>query len=133
MNERLAGYGLVAVGLLIILIAFFGVYKVFTNQGSVVNLFNLPGIYLDVSGLVGSDLSSEEAAMLRQKTGSLKAEIVSAELINKPLNLVAHLLFMGFLLNVGFKVASLGVQFVRPIKVNLREGKETKIGGEKNG
>jgi len=100
------------------LLATFSVYQVFTNKSQPVNIFNLPGISIDMSDLVGSDLSPEEIAQLREQK-SLKTDLISPEIINKPLNLIAHILFMGFILNVGFKVAALGVGLVRPINVKL--------------
>ena len=118
MGEKVLGYILIALGVIVMLLATFSVYQVFTNKSQPVNIFNLPGISIDMSDLVGSDLSSEEMAQLREQK-SLKTDLISPEIINKPLNLIAHILFMGFILNVGFKVAALGVGLVRPINVKL--------------
>ncbi|OGM21539.1 hypothetical protein A2714_00275 [Candidatus Woesebacteria bacterium RIFCSPHIGHO2_01_FULL_38_9] len=118
MGEKVLGYILIALGVIVMLLATFSVYQVFTNKSQPVNIFNLPGISIDMSDLVGSDLSPEEIAQLREQK-SLKTDLISPEIINKPLNLIAHILFMGFILNVGFKVAALGVGLVRPINVKL--------------
>jgi hypothetical protein len=55
---------------------------------------------------------------------SQKMEIISAEMINTPLNFYAHLFFMGFLATIGYKIASLGVMLVRPLIVKVRGVKE---------
>src|SRR3989304_584434 len=124
MSEKVNGNVLLILGLIIMVIAFYGVYSVFTKKSEPYTLFNLPGISLDLSNFIGSDLSSEESMLLKKQSGPLSAEIIDAEIINKPLNLAAYLLFMGFVLNVGYKIASLGVQFLRPVKVNLKTEKE---------
>ncbi|OGM26327.1 hypothetical protein A2962_05230 [Candidatus Woesebacteria bacterium RIFCSPLOWO2_01_FULL_39_61] len=119
------GYILVAVGILIMLVASYNVYSLFVLKSKPVKLFNLPGISLDMSNLIGSEAPPSEVAKLKSE-GKLTTELVGAEILNAPLNLVAHVFLVSFFLNLGFKVASLGVQFVRPIKVNLKEEKYDK-------
>lgn len=93
----------------------FATYSVFSviRGGEPINVIEVPGIALDFSGFVGQELESSGK--------QLKSELVPAEVINKPINLLAHVILMGFMVNVGFKISSLGVQFLRPIKVNLKE------------
>ncbi len=121
MTEKVTGYLLIVLGLAMMAFALFSVYNVFTNKGEIVNLFNLPGISIDLSSALPADMPKTEES---QTTG-LKTDLIPSETINKPLNLIAHLLFMSFVLNVGFKIASIGVQLVRTIKVNLREEKKS--------
>ncbi len=123
MSEKVLGYVLIAIGVIVMLLATFSVYQVFTTKSQPVNIFNLPGISIDLSNFVAGDLSSEEKAKLSQEK-SLKTDLISPEIINKPLNVIAHILFMGFILNVGFKVSTLGVYLVRPINVKVKEEKE---------
>ena|SRR3989344_6499620 len=123
MKEKVIGYSLLTVGILIILYSAFSVYSVFTKKQNPQDVFNLPGISLDLSGLVGSDLSPEERALMKEKNVSTKAELVSPEVLNTPLNYTFHILFMGFIASIGFKIANLGTLMVRPIKVNLKEEK----------
>ncbi|MBU0569957.1 hypothetical protein KKB40_04215, partial [Patescibacteria group bacterium] len=63
---------------------------------------------------------------------AMSSELVKPELINQPLNLSAHLFLMSFLVNAGFKIASLGNQLLRPIRVKLKEsgGVGKKISGQ---
>jgi hypothetical protein len=119
-KTAISGLAFIGVGVLIVLFALINVYFVFTQKAEVPAFFNLPGISFDLSNLVGSDLPSDQVAQLRAAK-NLKTDLISPDIINAPLNLFVYLLFMGFFANAGIKIASLGVQFIRPIKVNLRE------------
>ena len=123
MKEKVIGYSLLTVGILIILYAAFSVYSVFTKKQNPVEVLNLPGISLDLSGFVGGDLSPEERAAMEKSNVNTKAELISPEVLNTPLNYTFHILFMGFIASIGFKIANLGTLLVRPIKVNLKEEK----------
>lgn len=119
MTEKLVGYALLSVGIIIIVYSAVNVVNVFSKRSSPVTPLNLPGISLDMSKLVGGDITPEQKRQL--ENADLRAEIVKPELLNQPFNLVAHLFLMGFIASVGFKIASLGVMLVRPIKVTLKE------------
>ena len=121
MNEKILGYILLAVGLVIIIFAVVSVFNVFTAKVEPVDLFKLSGVSLDLGSLIGGDLPPEAREQIQRSGGSAKSELISPDLINKPLNIFAHLTLMGFLASVGFKVASLGVMLIRPIKVKLKE------------
>jgi hypothetical protein len=128
MTEKIAGYALVAVGITIMFFSAFSVYQVFTAKERPVNLFHFEGISLNLASLLGSGegLSSEQkAALERQKAQIKPQEIVSADLINESSNIAAHMFLMGFIASIGYKIASLGIQFLRPIVVNMRESKDT--------
>jgi len=127
MGEKVTGYSLLVIGILTILLSVFSVYMVFTKKQKPVDLFTLPGISIDLSNLAGSDLPPEAESQLKSPE-ALKTDLVQPDIINAPLNLFAHLIFMGFVANIGFKISSLGVQMLRPIKVNLKSEK----GGEGN-
>lgn len=122
MSEKIVGYILLVFGIFLIVIALFRVYQVFTGQSKAYSLFNLPGISLDLSQVMGLDLPPEQKKSLDPK--NFKTDLVSPEVLNQPLNLFFHILFMGFIANIGFKISSLGVQLLRPIKVNLRESSQ---------
>ncbi len=122
MTEKILGYLLLISGILIIGVSLFGAYSVFRGKMSVYPLFKLPGISIDLSSFISSDLPNEQKEILN-KSQSLKTELISPQLINEPLNFIFHLLFMGFIANVGFKISSLGINLLRPIKVKLNEEK----------
>lgn len=122
MSEKIVGYILLVLGILTIAFSLFSVYRVFTGQSKAYSLFNLPGISLDLSQVIGSDLPLEQRKSLDPK--SFKTDLVSGEVLNQPLNLFFHILLMGFVANIGYKIASLGVQLLRPNKVDLRQSLE---------
>lgn len=115
-SEKLVGYILLAIGLAIIAGAAFNVYQVFNNLSKPVELFSFPGVALDLSSLVpGLPANS-----------NTKAEILPASVLNQSANVAAHLFLMGFVVSIGYKIASLGVSLVRTIEVKVRG----KSGGE---
>lgn len=119
MSEKFFGYALLTIGLIIIVLSAVGVYMVFSGKMEVFKVFSLPPITLDLSGL----MEAENPDMELMPQASLQTEIVKSEVLNNPLNLAAHILFMAFLVNVGFKISTLGVQMLRPIKVKVKGDK----------
>ena len=115
MSEKIVGYALLSVGLVIILFAGFSVFQVFTNQSQPVQLFTMPGISIDMRQL----LSGAAPELADIDLPPMDQEIVSAEMVNKPLNLFAHVTLMGFIAGVGFKLAQLGVMLVRTITAKI--------------
>lgn len=138
MTEKIVGYLLFIVGLLLVVYTAFDVYLVFTAKKMPIQLFQFPGISVDFTKLMPSaptDVSGlpaniDIAKILSQVTaatqkGGQKQEMISAAMINVPLNYFTHLMLMGFLLNVGIKISGLGIQLIRPIVVKLRESPQT--------
>ena len=119
MSEKFIGYLLLFLGILVILGSALGVYFVFSGRYDTYQIFNLPAITLDLSGL----MQAENPDTVLPPQANLETELIKSDVLNKPLNLMAHLLFMVFIMNVGFKIATLGVQLLRPIKVTLRSEK----------
>ncbi len=121
------GYGLVAVGVLIMLLSLFQVYRVFTKQAQVVQFFSFQGVKIDLGALAPqidtSALDKVRTSLnLPPSTSSpsrsvAETEIIPAEVLNGPANLGVYMLFMGFVLNLGYKIADLGTKLVRPIYV----------------
>jgi len=114
------GYVLIALGILVIFYSVVSVYSVFSSKSRPVELFKLAGISLDMSGMFEGSLSPEQQRSLKDSGASFKSEIVAPEVLNQPLNFSFHLLLMGFIASAGYKLASLGVMLVRPIKVKLK-------------
>jgi len=121
VNEKILGYLLLAIGLVVIIYAGYSVSSVFSGKTKPFNLFNLEGISIDLKGFIGGGTPTESGQQLENDDGTQKSEIISSELVNEPLNVTFYLLFMGFVASIGFKVASLGVMLVRPIKVKMKE------------
>lgn len=115
MSEKVTGYILLVIGIVIMLFAVFNVYQVFTKQIKPVVLFNIPALQIDLSQLVANSLPP---GVIPQ---GQKQELISSQLINDPLNIIAHLFLMGFVAQIGFKLSSIGTMLVRPIVVKLKE------------
>jgi hypothetical protein len=90
------------------------VFLVFSHQSQPVQLFNLSSFSLDLSQLSGYSYPGDT------KQSSSPTELFPASAMNDVANLSAHFILMGFLVSVGYKVASLGVQMLRPIEVQLK-------------
>jgi hypothetical protein len=109
MTEKIVGYIFIAVGVLLILFAGYSVYSVFSGKTSPVELFKFNSISIDV----GKNIPE-------LKGQNLQEELITADMINKPLNITTHLLLMGFIASIGYKIAHLGTMLVRPIIVKLK-------------
>jgi hypothetical protein len=118
MTEKVLGYILITFGIITIIYSGFSVYQVFTKQAQPVALFAFPGLSLDPAML----MSAAQPGVKLPSTGQ-KMEIVPAQIVNSTSNLLAHLLLMGFMAGIGVKIAGIGVNLVRPIKVNLNQEK----------
>ena len=123
MTNKILGYALIVLGSAIMFFSLFNVYLIFSNRTEPVEIFSLPSISLDLSNF----LDAEGQTKLNESTAKdgFKTDIVTSEVLNQPLNFFAHMVILSFVLNVGYKLGSLGVQFVRPIKVNLKEENES--------
>ena len=125
MPEKIVGYLLLASGLIVILFSGFSVYQVFTKKLEPVQLFNFDGIAVDLGGAITSMVPADQQEAARTQIGDkAKQEIIPNTLINDTSNLAAHLFLMGFIASIGYKIASLGIQMIRPIVVKVREASE---------
>ncbi len=118
MTEKIIGYLLLVVGVVIILFSGLSVYKVFNREWQPVQPFQFTGISIDLSSMLTASLPPEVAARNRQQP-TAKTELISGEMLNSSANIAAHLLLMGFIASIGYKLASLGVMFLRPVNVKL--------------
>ena len=101
MSEKISGYLLLLGGLIIIFYSAFSIYQVFTKQSQPIQLFSGEGIKVEIPG------------------SKAPSELIPADQLNEISNLTAHYLLMSFLVSIGFKISSLGVQLLRPIEVKL--------------
>ena len=104
MENKIIGYILIAVGVLVIFLTAFSVYNVFVNKAAPINIVSQETLF----GLKSEGASALDALNITPSSLAYLA------------NLSFHLLFAGFLINVGFKVASLGTMLARPIVVDLQ-------------
>lgn len=123
MTEKLAGYILLATGVVVILLSGFNVYQVFTKKAPPVQLFSFDAISIDAMQLLGGDMTPEERAYAKAQVGSAQLEIMSAAMINDTSNILAHVVLMGFIASVGMRLATIGTYLVRTIHVHVKEAK----------
>lgn len=124
MTEKVFGYILLVIGVTAIVFSVVNIYRVFTKKVKPVQLFNFNGISLNTSQMVTNSLPPEFSELTKDNEPAPKTELISAEMINTPSNVVAHLLLMGFIASAGYKLASLGATLVRPIIVKASSGKK---------
>jgi hypothetical protein len=108
--EKIIGYILLIAGFVVIVYSVMNVLNVFQGKSEPFNLFSFDSIAIDLGKLTDQPIPA---------SANLKQELVSEDLINKPINLTAHFFLMGFIASAGFKIAQVGVLLIRPIKVNL--------------
>ena len=117
MENKIIGYLLIAAGILVIFLTAFSVYNVFVNKAAPINIVSEETLF----GLKSGEPSALEALN------------ISPSSLSYFVNLSFHLLFAGFLINVGFRIASLGTMLARPIVVDLQaKGLPKKESQEKN-
>lgn len=104
MENKIIGYILIAVGILVIFLTASSVYNVFVNKAAPINIVSEETLF---------GLKSEGPS-------ALDALNISPSSLTYIVNLSFHLLFAGFLINVGFRIASLGTMLARPIVVDLQ-------------
>lgn len=116
MTEKILGYVLIVIGLIIIAFSGYSVYSVFALHAKPIQPFNFPGIKVDFSQMVDQQLPVDK--------GKLQTELVSADILNSTSNLIAHVILFGFLASLGYRIALIGAQIVRPINIHLKSDKQ---------
>ena len=102
-TEKIIGYILLTLGVILLLFSIFEMVNVYTGNASPPNLFNLSDISLPL-GQDGSNISLIQGAQLSQLP-----------------NLFFWFILMGFVLFAGGKIASLGVSMIKEIQVEIHE------------
>ncbi len=104
MPEKFIGYILLILGLVIIVASALNIYQVFILSKQPLQIFNFNSVSMSASDITGVELPSNQNPQL---------ELFSADMLNKPLNLMSQLFLMGFMASIGYKIASLGIQLMR--------------------
>lgn len=99
MTEKITGYALIAIGLIIIFGCIFNVLGILAKQATPVRLFSFSGLSFDL----GTALPGMNA----------KQEIVSGKELSDTVNLFAHIVLLGFIINAAGKIAQIGTNLVR--------------------
>lgn len=123
----LIGYLCLLLGFVIIVVDAFQVYRVFTKQVPPPQLFNFEGIKLDLAKLTPNLPMSDSVKKIMKDNNvnitqlsngpSEPTEILPPDMINDVSNFGIFMFLAGFALNIGYKVASIGVKLIRPIYI----------------
>jgi hypothetical protein len=105
-TERMTGFILLGVGLLLIFIAVNCVYTIFSGAATPPELFKIDSITISVP--TGTDTSTKPM------------ELLKGEQASKFINMAVWYILMLFILSAGSKIAGLGVQLLREIKVVVK-------------
>lgn len=120
MTDKVIGYVLLAIGLVVIFFSANSVLRVLTRQAQPANLFNFDSVGLDTSAFMPKELAQAGFAPQQQQ-----AELLPANILNDTSNIFAHLIFMGFFVTVGFRVSMIGVNLLRPYRIKaISENKQ---------
>ncbi|QQS44469.1 hypothetical protein IPM65_02635 [Candidatus Roizmanbacteria bacterium] len=128
MSERIIGYTLLGIGIIMIIITTFQIFSVFTGKATPIQVFKVEKTSAktqpSTTDLLEKLQQGDISALLDSGSGSIPGlEVISPEAIYKMLNITVYYFLMMFLLNVGYKIASLGIQMVRPVKVEVINNK----------
>lgn len=129
MKEKIFGYFLIFTGIVIIFSTVINIYRVFTKQSEPIQIFNFSGISINPSQLQPDSMADLPDEISKNLPDQIKmpqeTQIIQPELLNNTSNLVAHLVLMGFILNAGYKLASIGTMMARPIVVKLKSQEQS--------
>lgn len=128
----MVGYFLLGVGVVIMIFSAIQIVFVFTGKATPVKIFqNAPNFDSQVDQNTIQESNPEEMlrqfqkdplSMLGSKNAALPS-LIDTKILSQMLNLMAYYFIMQFLMGFGFKLASLGVNMLRPIKVNIEDKK----------
>lgn len=125
MTERTTGYILLVIGIIIMVFATFQIIFVFTGKTDGVALFQYEetaqsetSSSLDINSLLSQMQNSGSQGISMDQIPNM--QLIDPKTLNQVLNLTVYYLIMQFLLGLGFKLSSLGVQLLRPINVQMK-------------
>lgn len=105
-TQKITGYGLLWLGIIIILTAVYNMFKVCRGAGNPPALFELKDVFLSLPAQGG--------------LSNAKIMLFSGEDAGKMVNMVVFYMFMVFLLSAGSKLSGIGVQLLREIKIAVK-------------
>ncbi len=105
-DEKVVGYILLAVGVLMIFFSVYSMFVVFTGASAPPSLFNFSDVSLSVPQPEG---------------GSETMQIVSGQDMNRMADMGTWYMLMFFVVYAGGKVASLGVNLLKEIRVEVKQ------------
>jgi hypothetical protein len=129
MTEKIIGYICLAIGIIVISIACYNGYQVFTGEIQPIQAYetgktalgnSLPSVQTQ-----GTEQSGVAAALMPMLQSTLNAAVDKS--MEKPINLTVHILLLGFFASIGQKLALIGTTLVRPIVIQSNTDPDKKI------
>ncbi len=121
--DKIIGYVLLAVGILMIVIPIFLIANVLTGKSKPPQVFNVEAPTFDLP-LSGQQLEMPKDIKLPQgfvsQSGSQKMKIIPDEVFNSSLNIGMYYLLMVFIGSSGSKIAGIGIKLIKEIKVQVK-------------
>jgi hypothetical protein len=112
-TTKLVGYLLLAAGVIVIIVAMFNAYNVFSGKQNPPQVVVLESIQVNVPAQGGSSGAA--------------IELFSGDVTTKLANMLAWYVLMVFMMLGGSKLAGIGVQLLREIKVVLKGEDSSRI------
>jgi len=136
--EKIIGYTMLGVGILLMMFSSFQIILTFTGKAQPIKIFESEpkeNVQNDTSNL---DISNPDQLLqqIQQDPFSLLTsggsgtnfpQIIDPTIINQMLNLMVYYFIMQFVLGLGYKLASLGVQMIRPLKISIDKNQLTSL------
>lgn len=119
MAEKIAGYSILALGVVIIGASAVNAFQILTKAAQPVAFITLTGNNSNLPLTVNGATLNISSSTLLDSLG------LSATTINFTLNLILHLFILGFIARMGFHLASIGTQLVRKIVVDIKSKEDT--------
>lgn len=124
MSEKTSGYILLIIGIITMIFATSQIILVFTGRAKPIKLFNYETESSESAGSFNpQDLLKQFQNQTEQSSipsAMPNVQLIDPKALNDILNLTVYYLIMQFLLSLGFKFASLGIQLLRPIIVQMK-------------
>ena len=126
MSEKTTGYTLLITGILIMIFATIQIITVITGKATPIEFFSNK---TDITNNSSNSLNPEDLLKQIQGGGNNSefnvgqmpnVQLIDPKMLNDILNLTLYYFIMQFLLSLGFKLASLGTQLLRPIQVDMK-------------
>ena len=129
-SDKALGYVLLLGGLIIIVVSTYSGYRVLTGKSDPVRIFDVEAPTINLGGQGNLELPEgfqlpEGFSLPQSSSAGTSIKIFPDEVFNRLLNSGFYFLAMSFVASSGAKIASIGVQLVKEIKVNVRENKSS--------
>lgn len=125
MREKVIGYILLGLGIVVMATSIYLVFMVFTGDIQPIQVFKeAVNIGTKQEPLSLQDMVSNPSALTEMQSQMLN-QIIDKQ-INKTTNIFATVFLMYLIMLLGFRLSTLGVQLMRPIVVKLNAAKEDK-------